>query len=147
MSILRNHSVTRPKSGVEAMHMKDEPVFDHEKLDVYRLSIEFQAWVGELLDEGFGVRPKPSATKHLDDASTSISNNIAEGNGKRSKPDRARFIDIACGSAFECAACIDALVVRGLLDQGRAQTGKLLLHRIVSMLHKLRMRLCPATQG
>ena len=124
--------------------MKDEPVFDHEKLDVYRLSIELQAWVGELLDEGFGARPKPSATKHLDDASTSISNNIAEGNGKRSKPDRARFIDIACGSALECAACIDALVVRGLLDQGRAQTGKLFLHRIVSMLHKLRMRLCPA---
>ena len=59
------------------------------------------------------------------------------------KPDRARFVDIACGSAFEC---IDALVVRGLLEQGRAQTGKLLLHRIVSMLHKLRMRLCPATQ-
>jgi hypothetical protein len=45
-------------------------------------SIEFQAWVGELLDEGFGARPKPSATKHLDDASTTISNNIAEGNGE-----------------------------------------------------------------
>ena len=126
--------------------MKDEVVFDHEKLDVYRLSIEFQAWVGQLLDEGFGGRPKPSSTKHLDDASTSISNNIAEGNGKRSKPDRARFLDIACGSAFECAACIDALVVRGLLEQQRAKTGKLLLHRIVSMLHSLRMKLCTKTQ-
>jgi len=100
--------------------------------------------------KAFGFRsgaPKPSATKHLDDASTSISNNIAEGNGKRSKPDRARFLDIACGSAFECVACIDALVVRGLLKQERAKTGKLLLHRVVSMLHSLRMKLCPKTQG
>lgn len=126
--------------------MKDKIVFDHEKLDVYRLSIELQAWVGQLLDEGFGGRPKPSASKHLDDASTSISNNIAEGNGKRSKSDRARFLDIACGSAFECAACIDALVVRGLLEQDRARAGKLLLHRIVSMLHNLRMKLCPKSQ-
>jgi len=121
--------------------MDKQPVFDHEKLDVYRLSIEFQAWVGELLDEGFGKRAKPNAAKHLDEASTSISNNIAEGNGKRSYTDRARFVDIACGSGLECAACIDALVARKLLEPKRANTGKVLLYRIVSMLHKLRSRL------
>jgi four helix bundle protein len=121
--------------------MDKQPVFDHEKLDVYQLSIELQAWVGEWLDGGFGKRAKPSAAKHLDEASTSISNNIAEGNGKRSSTDRARFVDIACGSALECAACIDALVARNLLEQERANTGKLLLHRIVSMLHKLRIKL------
>jgi four helix bundle protein len=121
--------------------MDKQPIFDHEKLDVYRLSIEFQAWVGDLLDDGFGKRAKPSAAKHLDEASTSISNNIAEGNGKRSYIDRARFVDIACGSGLECAACIDALVARKLLEQQRAKTGKLMLHRIVSMLHKLRDKL------
>jgi len=77
----------------------------------------------------------------LDEASTSISNNIAEGNGKRSYTDRARFVDIACGSSLECAACIDAIVARKLLNPERAKTGKLTLHRIVSMLHKLRSRL------
>ena len=121
--------------------MDKQPIFDHEKLDVYRLSIEFQAWVGDLLDEGFGKRAKPSAAKHLDDASTSISNNIAEGNGKRSYTDRARFVDIACGSGLECAACIDALVARKLLEPERAKSGKILLHRIVAMLHKLRSSL------
>jgi four helix bundle protein len=123
--------------------MDNHPIFDHEKLDVYRLSIEFQAWVGELLDDGFGKRAKPSAAKHLDEASTSISNNIAEGNGKRSYTDRARFVDIACGSGLECAACIDALVARKLLEPERAKAGKLMLHRIVSMLHKLRDKLSP----
>ena len=121
--------------------MERHPIFDHEKLDVYRLSIEFQAWVGDLLDAGFGKRAKPSAAKHLDEASTSISNNIAEGNGKRSYTDRARFVDIACGSGLECAACIDALVARKLLEPERAKTGKRTLHRIVSMLHKLRAKL------
>jgi len=121
--------------------MDKQPIFDHEKLDVYRLSIEFQAWVGDLLDDGFGKQAKPSAAKHLDDASTSISNNIAEGNGKRSYTDRARFVDIACGSGLECAACIDALVARKRLDPERAKSGKLLLHRIVAMLHKLRSSL------
>jgi hypothetical protein len=69
--------------------------FDHEKLDVYRLSIEFQRWVGPLIEGGPGKGPRLSAAKHLDDAGTSISNNIAEGNGKRSAVDRCRFLDIA----------------------------------------------------
>src|SRR6185503_17726936 len=37
---------------------------------------------------------------------------IAEGNGKRSPSDRCRFLDIATGSAMECAACLDGLVAR-----------------------------------
>jgi four helix bundle protein len=108
--------------------MERHPILDHEKLDVYRLSIEYQAWVGDLLDAGFGKRAKPSAAKHLDEASTSISNNIAEGNGKRSSTDRARFVEFACGSGLECAACIDALVARKLLEPQRAKTGKRTLH-------------------
>ena len=40
----------------------------------------------------------------------SIPLNIAEGNGKRSLKDRARFLGITRGSALECAA-IQALLV------------------------------------
>ena len=66
--------------------------FDHERLDVYRLSIDFIAWVGVLIEER-ERSAKPSALKHLDEARTSIALNIAEGNGKRSAVDRARFLD------------------------------------------------------
>jgi four helix bundle protein len=73
-------------------------LFDHERLDVYKASITFVAWIGDLLD-GPLVECRLSAVKHLDAASQSIANNIAEGNGKRSLADRCRFLDIAVGSA------------------------------------------------
>ena len=61
-------------------------MFDHEKLDAYRLTSDFIAWTVTLLEE-MPRAGRPSAVKHLDDASTSIALNIAEGNGKRSTAD------------------------------------------------------------
>ena len=110
--------------------------FDHEKLDVYRTAIDFVAWAGELLD-GPLRDCRQSAVGQLDRASTSIPLSIAEGNGKRSHKDRCRYLDTARGSALESTACLDTLVARGLLDQGRVRGGKLLLKRVVEMLTKL----------
>ncbi len=111
-------------------------MFDHEKLDAYRLSIEFVAQAAALLDEIAGTG-RTSAMRHLDEASTSVALNIAEGNGKRSIPDRVRFLEIARGSALECAACLDVLVVRKKLDREAAMTGKATLVRIVATITKL----------
>jgi hypothetical protein len=61
--------------------------FDHEKLDAYRVAIEFLTWAGALLDDRTKTT-RLSAAKHLDEASTSVALNIAEGNGKRSGPPR-----------------------------------------------------------
>jgi four helix bundle protein len=110
-------------------------LFDHEKLAVYQASIAFVAWVGEAL-EGPLSTCRLSAVKHLDDASQSIPNNIAEGNGKRSATDRCRFLDIAIGSALE-TTCLDVLVARGRLISEFAHHGKAMLNRIVAMLCKL----------
>ena len=115
-------------------------MFDHEKLDAYRLAIEFVAWVDSLIDE-LPRQGRPGAVKHLDDASTSIALNIAEGNGKRSVADRIRFLEIARGSALECAACLDVLVVRKKLETGAAAAGKSTLVRVVSTITKLIQRL------
>jgi four helix bundle protein len=121
--------------------MNDPYPLDHERLDVYRLSVEFAAWVGELIDEGPLTGRKISAVKHLDDSSRSIVNNIAEGNGKRSLLDRCRFLDISRGSALECASCLDVLVARKRIPAEQATEGKAMLVRIVSMLCKLIERL------
>ena len=115
-------------------------MFDHEKLDAYRLAIDFVAWVDALIDE-LPRQGRPGAVKHLDDASTSIALNIAEGNGKRSVADRIRFLEIARGSALECAACLDVLVVRKKLETGAAAAGTSTLVRVVRTITKLIQRL------
>src|SRR6266487_152661 len=105
--------------------------FDHEKLDVYREAIDFCGWVGDFLP---AIPAKAAAKDQLDRASTNIPLNIAEGNGKFSAKDRARFLEMARGSALECAACLDVLVVRKLIATERIVPAKEQLVRIVNML-------------
>ena len=95
--------------------------FDHEKLDVYRESIAFCRWVGEFLS---AISAKAAAKDQLDRASTSIPLNISQGNGKFSAKDRARFFEVARGSALECAACLDVLLVRKLAIEEQVVSGK-----------------------
>lgn len=116
--------------------VKRQPAFDHEKLDVYHLAIEFARWVGEMLDGALQMCGAKSL-EHLDESSRSVARNIAEGNGKRSSKDRCKYLDIARGSALECSACLDILVARKRLGEGLARDGKAMLVRIVSMLVKL----------
>ncbi|PYM01658.1 MAG: four helix bundle protein [Verrucomicrobia bacterium] len=105
--------------------------FDHEKLDVYREAIKFCGWVGEFLAS---ISAKAAAKDQLDRASTGIPLNIAEGNGKFSARDRARFFEMARGSALECAACLDVLLVRKLTKEELMAAQKEHLVRIVEML-------------
>src|SRR5690349_24875192 len=95
--------------------------FDDEKLDVYRESIAFCGWVGEFLS---AISAKAAAKDQLDRASTGIPLNIAEGDGKFSTTDRARFFEVARGSALECAACLDVLLVRNLASEEQIVTAK-----------------------
>ena len=105
--------------------------FDHEKLRVYKASLECVAWLQPLLEQ---VPTRLAVASQLDRASTSISLNIAEGNGKFTARDRCRFFDIARGSALECAAGLDVLVAKGILTGEEVRHGKELLEGIVSML-------------
>jgi four helix bundle protein len=114
--------------------------FDHEKLDAYRLELEFVAWAGALLEE-LDERPLKrrlaEVTDQLDRASFSALLNTAEGNGRRQRRTRAKFFDDARGSATECAACLDALVAKRACEPARIVEGKALRVRIVSILSKL----------
>src|SRR2546429_5844411 len=105
--------------------------FDHEQLDVYHEAINVCGWVGEFLAS---ISAKAAAKDQLDRASTSIPLNIAEGNGKFSYRDRARFLEIARGSALESAACLDVLVARKLATEEQIVGAKEQLARIVQML-------------
>lgn len=104
--------------------------FDHEKLRAYQDALQFVAWVSPLIED---LPAKLAAKDQLDRASTSVVLNLAEGNGKRSHPDRCRYFDIARGSVVECAACLDVLVVKNRMAAADAAVGKEKLLGIVSM--------------
>lgn len=106
------------------------PLFDHEKLRAYQQSIAYVAWCELILERA----PKAALHNQLDRAATSVSLNIAEGNGKFTPADRCKFFDIARGSALECAACLEVLVARQLLQPKDVLVGKRLLVEVVSML-------------
>ncbi len=112
--------------------------FDHEKLNVYQVSLTFNEWVGELLPS---IEAKAAAKDQLDRAATSIPLNLAEGNGKFSKRDRARYFDIARGSALGAAASLDVLVSRKLMTSAQVISAKQQLVQIVNMLMGLLKRL------
>ena len=123
---------------------KDNPFFDHEKVFAYQRSIEFVAWSSDLLEN---IPTKLSVADQLDRASTSVPLNIAEGNGKYTPPDRCRYLEIARGSALECAACLDVLVAKGKCAADQVQTGKALRHEVVSLLIGLIKSLSPDRLG
>jgi four helix bundle protein len=116
-----------------------EPIFDHEKLDVYAIELQFMTWITDFLQEVLGspAQLRRELTEQLDRASLSMLLNTAEGNSKRHGRHRAKFFDDARGSAFECAACLDASVAKRCVLPDRVRPGKEMLARVVAMLTRL----------
>ena len=115
-----------------------EATFDHERLDVYRLSIGYVA-LSYQIAKSLGGANRQARDQWLR-AAQSIPLNIAEGNGKQSLKDKNRFFEIARGSALECAAIHDVLRVCDAIDADSNCRGKTDLKRIVSMLTRLIQR-------
>jgi four helix bundle protein len=111
--------------------------FGHEKLDVYRTSIEYVGWAYRYCEELKGHR---NAKDQLLRASQAIPLNVAEGNGKATAGDRRRYFEIARGSALECGAVQDVLQVCGALTAEDNEKAKAMLDRIVAMLTRLGQR-------
>jgi len=107
----------------------------HERLDVYQLALDFFDLADEVVERL--PRGRGNLSLQLARASLSIVNNIAEGGGKFSKGDKARYYQVALGSSTECAAMLDVCLRRALVDEPTHRKGKHLLTRIVAMLTKL----------
>jgi four helix bundle protein len=116
-----------------------EPLFDHEKLDVYSLELQFVAWIADFFEDvsRCSVQRRRELFEQLDRASLSALLNTAEGNAIRPGRQRAKFFDDARGSAIECAACLDASVAKRFVSNDRIRPGKEMLGRIVAMLTRL----------
>jgi len=108
-------------------------VLDHERLEVYQVSVELHTICCALLpSRGFGV-----LRNQLERASLGVVLNIAEGAGRGSAADKRRFYEMARGSAAESAAALEVLRLRRLVDPGRLIEARSLAIRVVQMLSRL----------
>lgn len=110
-------------------------MLDHEKLDVYQCALRFAALAFQILEKM--PRGHAELSDQLRRAAMSIPLNIAEGAGKPTDKDRARFHAIARGSAMECGAILDLLHLQALVEPCVRDEGKSLLVRLVAMLSKM----------
>src|SRR4030042_4714164 len=83
------------------MTSSDSFEFDFERLEVYQLALEFLDFIFKICKE----LPKElqyCLGDNLRRAVISISNNIAEGSGKRSGKEKARYYGTSLDSTREC---------------------------------------------
>lgn len=110
-------------------------MLDHERLDVYRLALEFSALALRI------AARLPRGYAHLADqlrrSSTSTPLNIAEGAGKLAGAERAHCHRIARGEAMESGAALDVIRLLEVVPVAEVDRGKALLVRIVSMLSRM----------
>lgn len=108
---------------------------DHEKLDVYKVSLLFVELAGGV------TRKIPHGQRYLANqlqrAASSISLNICEGAGEFSKKEKCRFYRMALRSGTECSAIIDIARRFSYIDDDMHYRNHELLERIVAMLTKL----------
>jgi four helix bundle protein len=109
--------------------------FMFEKLEVYQKAVDFADEVASLTESfprGYGF-----LVDQLNRAALSIATNLAEGNGRFTKPDRRNFFTIARGSAQECVPLLEIARRRELINDPAALALKERLEIIARMISGL----------
>jgi four helix bundle protein len=109
--------------------------FMFEKLEVYQKAVDFADEVAALT-EGF-PRGYGFLVDQLNRAALSVATNLAEGNGRFTKPDRRNFFANARGSAQECVPLLRVARRRALVEDPVALALKDRLEVIARMISGL----------
>jgi four helix bundle protein len=109
--------------------------FSHEDLLVYKKALEYFGDNEQLIAT---LGNQHAFVDHLSRAAESILFNLVEAARLRQVKKKSLSLDYAVGSTFECAACLDIAVLKGLLKQTLAVERKKLLLEICKMLIGLR---------
>jgi four helix bundle protein len=113
-------------------HEKLEVYFLHESLVVYQRSLQVHA----ALDGLWGLEHKRGRyARRIDELSTSLTINIAEGNGRFSKLDHGKFVSTAEDAGTKLAAYLDLVEAVSLME---ADAAKSHLREVMAMLGGLR---------
>jgi len=117
--------------------MSDKSGFRFEKLDVWQKSME---WVDKIyhVTANFPADEKFGLISQLKRSSLSVASNIAEGSGRSSAKDFARFIEIAYGSLMEAICQCTIAKRQGFLSADDFQYIYIKTEEIAKMLSGLR---------
>ncbi len=74
---------------------EDNFKFDFEKLEVYQLALEFLDFIFDICEE-LPFDLQSCLGDNLKRAGISVSNNIAEGSGKKSGKEKIRYYHVYC---------------------------------------------------
>lgn len=106
--------------------------FPHEQLEVYQRSLQ----VHESLDAIWhGGQMRSRRAKRVDELTTSLTLNIAEGNGRFSKVDHSKFLAIAEDAGTKLSVYLDLLAPAAPLN---VEHVKSYLREVMAMLSGLR---------
>ena len=112
----------------------------HEKLDVWRLSIDLAEFVWKFTSS-LPKEERYVLVSQMRRSALSIPSNIAEGAARVSPAEKARFYTIARGSAAELETQL--LIANELYSIKEIENTLLLLEEVQKMLHVLAKRLDP----
>ena len=114
--------------------------FRFEKLDVWQIATEFAMSIYTITKD-FPDLERYGLTSQLRRSAISISANIAEGSGRVSDKDFARFLEIAYGSLMESVSHIIIAHKLMLLNDGKLAELKATTAKLARMLSGLRRSL------
>jgi len=118
-----------------AMRERNSIHFGHENLSVYQKAL---AAFGRIHKAMASWSKQHAFVDHLARAAESILFNLAEGVRLSQRMKKALSLDYSIGSVFECAACLDIAVLKGLMKNANAAELKQALLEVSKMLVGLR---------
>lgn len=113
-------------------------MFKFQTLEVWKKSVEFaDLMIG--IAEDLPQKYQFSFADQLCRAGLSVPNNIAEGNGRKTKRESSNFYNMSKGSVYECVNILVILSRRRLVDWTKFDREKIyrLAEDIARMLHGL----------
>lgn len=114
----------------------DENQFRFQNLEIWKRGAALSPRLFELADE-LEKRRLFRFAEQLRAASLSITNNIAEGSGSRSKSDFANFLNFSRRSVFEVANILMLLSTNGFLQEHDPDLLLAELEQLSRMIHAL----------
>ncbi|MCK4357482.1 MAG: four helix bundle protein [Candidatus Cloacimonetes bacterium] len=111
-----------------------------EKLEIFQDCLAFVKAVYSITDK-FPEKEKFSLTLHLNKTAIQVVSNICESYGRKTKKDKARFLDIAYASLIEAIGQLYIAKTVGYISERKLSDAKIFIEKYKSKILKFKHNL------